>query len=231
MKHKNQISLWRSNIIQTIKWTSMCFVCLMTFSLGIFLGKKWSDADLQSTNRASLELGPKKNKEIQPHQEQVQVQNTPSEKPSSQKLHSQKSVTTTTNPSQREPSSDTEEVQKDQSTTTTTTTKKDKLDPSTALQTESSSYNNLPSKVTETISAKYTIQLGTYKQEKQAISYLKGLQDQGIDAFYMSFTNDSDQTWYRVSSGVYLDEALANNDLQRILKTTSIEEASVKEIF
>ncbi len=231
MRNEKQINLWKSGIIQTIKWTSMCFVCLMTFSLGIFLGKQWSDTDPQSVNISSeLDSNTKK---VQPDQKQVkdthsEVQDIHSEKKPPQEVHSQTNTTTTTNPSQRKPSSDTEEVQKHQDKKIP---EKNELESSETPQMESSSYNNLPLKVKKTLSAKYTIQLRTYKKEDQAISYLKNLKDQGIDAFYMSFTDDNDQTWYRVSSGVYSDKTLANNELQRILKTTSVEDASIKEIF
>ena len=108
---------------------------------------------------------------------------------------------------------------------------KNELEPSSESEGPSSYSDDLPSEVVETLSAKYTVQLGIYRQETEAMSYLEHLKDQGIDAFYMSFTSKSDQTLYRVSSGVYSDKALANNELQRILKTTSIKKAIIKEIF
>ena len=224
MKSKKQLDLWKSNIIQTIKWTTMSFACLMTFSLGIFLGKKWTDTDVQSVHGTSIQLG-SKTKETSPEQEKVE--DTQLKEIASEKEETNHNVTSTTNSSERDPSSDEEKSQNDQDTEET----KNELNSSETPETKSSSYNNLPSKVTETLSAKYTIQLGTYKQEKEVISYLQNLKDQGIDAFYMSFTDNNNQTWYRVSSGVYPDKAFANNELQHILKTTSVEEASVQEIF
>ena len=221
MKNKNQITLWVSGIIQTIKWTSMCFVCLMTLSLGIFLGKRWSETNLNPANKTPIELG-SNSKNLQP--EKKQPQDPHSKKESSQKIHTQTNTTTTTTLSKSNPT----KVKKDQDTKVT---KKDELDSLKTPQIETSLHNNLPPKVKEAFFAKYTIQLGTYNQEKQAMSYLKDLKDQGIDAFYMSFINNNDQVFYRVSSGIYSDKILANNELQRILKTTSVKEASIKEIF
>ena len=220
---KKQMNHLKSIILQASKWTALSFACLITLSLGIFLGKKFSDMSSQPINRASVELG-SKTQAIQP--ESKKLQDTHSEKKAVEKAHSKKSVTSTTNPPQREPSSDPEESQDNQNS------KENDLNSSKTPKTESPFYNNnLPSRVAETLSAKYTIQLGIYKQEKQAISYLEHLKDQGLDAFYMSFTNDNDQAWYRVSLGVYTDKTLANNELHRILKTTSIENATIKEIL
>ena len=223
MKSQKQINLWRSGIIQALKWTTMCFACLMTFSLGIFLGKKWSDTSVQSMNGTSIQLGshPKEALSKEPEElEDIQLKEFASEK-----TEPTNTVTSTTNSSERNPSSNSENIQNN-----TKEVEKKKLQPSSESE-DSSSYNDLPSEVIETLSAKYTIQLGLYKQEKEAMSYLDHLKNQGIDAFYMSFTNDGDQTLYRVSSGVYSDKTLANNELQRILKTTPIEKASVKEIL
>ena len=69
MKHKKQIYLWKSGIIQALKWTTMSFACLMTFSLGIFLGKKWSDTEAQPINGTSIQLG-SQTKEISSEQQE-----------------------------------------------------------------------------------------------------------------------------------------------------------------
>ena len=226
MKSQNKLHFWKSGIIQAIKWTTMSFDCLMTFSLGIFLGKKWSETDIHTVNETSMQLGsnPKDTSSEHKKVEDIQLKEIASEK-----AETKNDVTTTTHSSERNPSSN---FEKKQDNRNEKEAEKNELEPSETTKIENSSfYNNLPSGVTATLSAKYTIQLGTYNKEKEAMSYLQHLKDQGVDAFYMSFTNDNNQIHYKVSSGVYSDKTLANNELQRILKTTSIEEASVQEIF
>ena len=39
------------------------------------------------------------------------------------------------------------------------------------------------------------------------------------------------KSWYRVSLGVYADKVIAKKELNRILRTTSIQTGSVEEIL
>lgn len=89
---------------------------------------------------------------------------------------------------------------------------------------------NLPKHVTKSLSGKYTIQVGVYKKEQQAMDSMEALKNQGLDAFYVAFQGDH-QAWYRVSSGVYADKVLAQEELSRLLKTNAVPKASVQAIL
>ena len=271
MKSKKSYSHLGSHALQIVKWTAMSFACLMTFSLGIFLGKRFSDSNKQPAEHALIELSsepPKPNTRVEQQQSkgtELESKNHALENnrlpTSGSPTQSTTKMTTSSQTEQPSNSSESQETQdaKDSDPSDKTINKSSKnlsshlendrdknllkqlvltrsqsemqnqeLDSEKPDQKEN--FFDLPQRVKETLSAKYTIQLGVYDQEKQAIAYVKQLRDQGIDAFYMSFNREG-KSWYRVSSGVYSDKALATNEINRILRTTSVRKAMVQEIL
>lgn len=266
MKSKKSYSHLGSHALQIVKWTAMSFACLMTFSLGIFLGKRFSDSNRQPAEHALIELSSEPPKVTTEVEQQSQDTALESKDHTSARLfasgNATESTTKMTTSSQTEKpssSSESQETQnaKDPSDKTINKSSKNisshlgnnkdknlskqlvlirsqdetqnqKLDSEKPDQKES--FFNLPQKVAETLSAKYTIQLGVYDQEEHAIAYVKQLRDQGLEVFYMSFSREG-KSWYRVSSGVYSDKVLATNEINRILRTTSVQEATVQEIL
>ena len=271
MKSKKNYSHLGSHAIQIVKWTTMSFACLMTFSFGIFLGRQFSDSNRQPAGHALMELNsehPVVNTKIEqsedtkltPETEDHTLKNTRliasgdtlenttkittssqakfQQSPSSEESQETQSKENSNQPAQTNKKSkdlssqlnnNKEKIRNLSKQITITESQNERLGSSKSIQKESLSYD-LPSKVTETLSAKYTIQLGIYDQEEKAKFYVKQLRDQGLNAFYMSFSKEN-KSWYRVSSGVYSDKTLATNDINHILKITSFQEAAVKEIL
>ncbi len=90
--------------------------------------------------------------------------------------------------------------------------------------------HHLPLNVVESLNAKYTIRLGIYDQERKAKAYVEELKGEGLNTFYMLLQREN-KSWYRVSLGVYADKVVAKKELNRILRTTSIQTGSVEEIL
>ena len=301
MISKKQLGHFKLHIIQAIKWTTMSFACLMTFSLGIFLGKQFSDSQKQSDTslvqslqnqnipnviaedqnpqKASMKLtedteNNKKeislvqdSKEAQertlagdtsqvqhpaeehpaeehPAEEHPTEEHPAEEHPTEEHPTEAKAIGTLTNapslpPLQVDHKKSQEEQTKRQnkkSNTSVATISRLKKPPQNKTKQQELKNNekgfshHLPLNVAESLDAKYTIRLGIYDQERKAKAYVEELKDEGLNTFYMLLQREN-KSWYRVSLGVYADKVIAKKELNRILRTTSIQTGSVEEIL
>ena len=259
------------SIIQVVKWLAMSLSCLAIFSLGVFLGKQFSDSDRSFTETASenpsskaraVKMIPRENASNTndmdmasqlaiPTQESTKKGDNSSDLTApavEQQAQPQQSIPTTTQnlapptvePQSQDIPSQGDEVEKQKQVHLAEPVVKEvetqiqdqqvKSESSSDLISQLTSHPSLPQKVAESMFAKYTIQISLHREEDKAQSDVTYLKNQGLNAFYMSFT-EGDQTWHRVSSGVYAERSLAESERNRILKTTSIQEASVQEIL
>jgi septal ring-binding cell division protein DamX len=76
---------------------------------------------------------------------------------------------------------------------------------------------------------KYTIQLASYLKESDAQSHAKKLKDQGYSAFYVS-ANVNGQQWYRVSVGLFSNLESAQSFKRKLVKQVRAPAAIVQKI-
>ena len=89
---------------------------------------------------------------------------------------------------------------------------------------------NFPSVVAASTIGKYTVQIASYKSESEAMAHAEKLKNQGFGAFYIP-AKVKNNTWYRVSVGVYPDRATANSQRSKIQKQANIRSAIVQKII
>ena len=219
---------------QIVRWAAMTTTCVAIFSLGVFLGKQFNNSHKKQLSQTphtkddevkdyKVKLIPReshsKSEIVRRIAEDIVISSPSKEedkaKPREEKSETVKSLIL----KQKQSKMEKQDKTKEQKTKTLV-----------ANTVKSSATPILPEKISENLSAKYTIQVYTSTEEKQAISYVEDLKQQGLDAFYVSF-NEEDKTWYRISMGVYASKDSAERERNRILKTTSIKEASVQEIL
>ena len=88
---------------------------------------------------------------------------------------------------------------------------------------------NFPSVVAASTIGKYTVQIASYQSENEAMAHAEKLKNRGFGAFYVP-AKVKDKTWYRVSIGVYPDRATANSQRKKIQKQANIRSAIVQKI-
>jgi len=86
----------------------------------------------------------------------------------------------------------------------------------------------LPSVATSAI-GKYTVQVASYATENEAREQVAKLKEKGFGAFYVN-ADIKGQTWYRVSIGLFADQASAMDYRKEILDSKSVYSAIVQKI-
>lgn len=86
----------------------------------------------------------------------------------------------------------------------------------------------LPSVATSAI-GKYTVQVASYPEENQAKSHAAKLKGRGWNAFYIP-AEVKGKTWYRVSVGLFTNQASASNFRAELLKENDVSAAIIQKI-
>ncbi len=88
---------------------------------------------------------------------------------------------------------------------------------------------NFPNVVAASTIGKYTIQIASYSAENEAVAHAEKLKNQGLSAFYVP-ANVKGKTWFRVSIGTYPDYNSAKEKREFILKQANIKSAIIQKI-
>lgn len=86
----------------------------------------------------------------------------------------------------------------------------------------------LPSVATSAI-GKYTVQVASFASETEAQEQVNKLKEKGFGAFYVSAAIKG-QTWFRVSIGLFADQASAMDYRKEILNSRAVASAIVQKI-
>jgi cell division septation protein DedD len=100
--------------------------------------------------------------------------------------------------------------------------------PSDGMKEERKPSSALPSVASSAI-GKYTVQVASYADEKEAQGHAAGLKGKGWNAFYLS-ANVNGRTWYRVLVGLFNNSKSANDFRAQFMKEANTKSAIVQKI-
>lgn len=89
--------------------------------------------------------------------------------------------------------------------------------------------STLPSVASSAV-GKYTVQVGSYPDEKMAQNHAAELKGKGYSAFYFA-ANVAGHTWYRVSVGLFASQKTANEYRAQFMKDANTKSALVQKII
>lgn len=86
-----------------------------------------------------------------------------------------------------------------------------------------------PTSLPPSVLGQFTVQVASYSTQNEADEYAKSLKDKGFSAFVVP-AEIRGQTWYRVSVGAYSTREEARQSQQRLMKQADISSAIVQKI-
>lgn len=87
----------------------------------------------------------------------------------------------------------------------------------------------LPKEVASSTTGKYTVQIGSYAKEDEAMKRAEELKAQGFSAFYLQ-AQVGGKVWYRVNVGLFQGNSSAVEYKAELMKKTNIQSAIVAKI-
>lgn len=87
----------------------------------------------------------------------------------------------------------------------------------------------LPSSIASSAIGKFTIQIASYLSEEDAKKHTQKLKDQGFSAFYLT-AKVNNQSWWRVSSGLFVTRKEAMESMDKMIKEQSITAGIIQKI-
>ncbi len=223
------------------------FLCLLSFSVGTFVGKSVTEAELRrSQGQVAGNLNERTISSIEEgiFNEDADTQNDDSDEialtneeinslaeefadETSKDEEATLSSTTTSETASKAKKSGTNDLEKNPISDVTERIAKNES------ATESYKQPRLPSTVMPLIAAsslgKYTIQIASYTNEKEAQKHAAQLKQKGYSAFYIP-AKVRNKDWFRVSVGLFDNSDKANTFRKGFILKTNLEAAIVQKI-
>lgn len=235
-----------------VKLAIVFFISLLSFSVGTFVGKKYSDnqhqlaalepqknsheADREVASIGAVEpkVGAMTDEEIAKLAEEFVADDTTpvtdsehDTKASTESTEHEASVAPEKTPTpvakhEVQPSSAAKNIAAGKHPTPETSVKK------IAIQ-ESRIPSSLPKDVAQYTAGKFTVQVASYADEAEAQKTASDLKSKGYSAFYIA-ANIKGKTWYRVSVGQFATQKEAQTYRSEFLNTSKMNSAIVQKI-
>lgn len=234
-----------------VKLILVFFISLLSFSVGTFVGKQFSDSQHrlaalegeynkgveESRDVASIpENGDSKPQEILSHDDVAKLaEEFVQEKPEA------RNVANTETPQEPVPANKPSEIQDLQVKLAKTPTKvpsqaaekiahnQEPLAPAPTMPEVKLTKKALPTTVSADTQGKYTIQVSSHQTEKEAQARVDSLKNKGYVASYIPATIDG-KTWYRVGIGTFTTIKSAKEYLEKLKEDSAFKSAIVRQI-
>lgn len=235
-----------------VKLVMIFFICLLSFSVGTYVGKEFSDSDNrrlaleyeyeQSRNPASSEAqnsaaatSPMAREEIRSLAEEFikEEQSKAKKKPARQAQKESPKETTPDGYTRRTGASSAESKpqttnQRAAATSSAAERVAKEMAPSKDKDKKRTPSSALPSVASSAV-GKFTVQVASYSGEPEARTHAAQLKDQGYSAFYIP-AEVNGRTWFRVSIGLFTDQSSAMSYRKELLDNQTVSSAIVQRI-
>lgn len=233
-----------------VKLVLVFFVALLSFSIGIFVGKKFSDnqhklAQLEPTENHSLVS------QNTPPKERQQTQSVSADAIINEALSDDEIARLaeefvsddeeeTYQPTRAVAAVPQENVRLEKDTTqqaipqqpmgaAQAMAKGETLQPHRATTTQAAKPTHLPNQVVHSAVGKFTVQVASYAEEREAQARAAELKGQGYESFYVR-ANVKGKIWYRVSVGLFSTQREAVQYKDDLMAKTNVNSAIVQRI-
>lgn len=250
------IERYGSRTDAVVKLVLVFFVCILSFSIGIFVGKKFSDSQYQmakfeptteSTQRgvaSETREGSLTDDEIAKLAEEfvsdeVESEESPAQaasKPTTEKATAEiaakpvaeKAVAETSKPASQPAIEATPKATESKTAQVPAPAKTVEAAPAQARIPSS-----LPRQVASSTIGKYTVQVGAFPSQDLATKEAEKLKAAGLSAFFVEAkvkSGESTKTFYRVSVGLFATRKEAETQMAEILASKKVSSALVQQI-
>lgn len=228
-----------------VKLVLVFFVCLLSFSIGTFVGKKFSDNqhkiakfEPEAAERSVASEGDEKSRAAMSDEEfaklaeefvaddekQAGNETAKDRAPAKADEHAKdamvKPATADKPDAKSPPMKVAEKVALNQ---------KPEVKAAAAATTEERIPKSLPVEIGASAIGKYTVQVGSYANEEEAKKRTEAFKEQTFSAFYVE-ANINGKSWYRVSLGLFNTQKDAENYMKDLLERKKVASAIVQKI-
>jgi len=235
-----------------VKLILVFFISLLSFSIGTFVGKKFSDNQhrislVEPTHGDDSEESPREVASVPPDSNEVKPKDALTDE-EIKKLAEEFVADDTHKPTAENPNKHEEEHKTDKNSEHHEVAAHDGHKPTQKSEVaerviagktpevekhETSVKNRIPQSLPKDIAAssagKYTVQIGSYPEEAEAQKQASSLKDKGFSAFYFS-ANINGKTYYRVSVGLFTTQKEADAYKKDLISRAKVTSAFVQKI-
>lgn len=239
-----------------VKLVLVFFVCLLSFSIGTFVGKKFSDNQHKlakfepesATQTASAEASEGKDKssmtdeEFAKLAEEFVADDEGGTKEGAKEVAAAKDehaapakaekVAATAKPAEHAehaPASTGKATKAEPMKVAEKVATNQKVERKDEAHAQSRIPSSLPKEIGANAVGKYTVQIGSYPTEEEAKKKAEALKEQTFSAFYVE-AKVKDKTWYRVSIGLFNTQKEAETYMKDLLDRKKVPTAIVQKI-